>query len=930
MADGTAVQCLGRAKTSVSIGSENHETTIFVFDKLHHDIVVGTDTIEKFLLEQRVGLKIFQHNKPLSNMKNETKKRLAINNCVDQIKRQYNDVFTGCGKTERMVHKIDVSSNRLIRHKTQNIPVHWREDIANHINELQQLGIIEESKSEYRSRIVPIKKKDGSVRLAIDYRDLNKISNNDAFPMPKIKDILFKLSKAKIFSKMDLKRGYYQIPMEENSKKYTAFAFNNKLYQFKMMPFGLVAAPQTFQRLMESILGHLDFVECYLDDVIIFSENEQKHRQHLDQIFNILREENLKLNEEKCQFYMKEIDYLGFSIKKGHRTILASNKQKLLQFPRPSNQNEAKTFIGLAGYYRDLIKDFAKMCKPLYYCSNQKKFRWLHEQEEAFNQLKEVIKKNPTVMIPDMSLKFTVTTDASDSAMGAVLSQTINNVKTPVDFFSRGFNDTQKRYSTYEKEATALIQALKYWQYLLIGKPFILETDHKPLKWLLSKKDCNGKLGRMVLKLADFQIENIEHIKGTENVLADTLSRLQVNCIAGSQDDSQPDDVINRDRNNFRYQNGRWYFVDSSSGTESLRIYIRNENEREQILKTVHDNGHFGVFKCMEEIRKRFWWPGWKRQVKHIVSTCPRCEQYKENTERTRLPMITSQAEPNNWRRLGIDICGPLQTTNDGNKYILVLQDYASKFVVAKPVATISSTVVIEWLRQVFQDFGWPQIILHDCGAQFQSEQFKRFASENRIELEEATVAHHQTNGMVERIIRTIETIIRVSANDHNNWDRTLPEAIAAYNGSRHYSTSMSPFKAMYGRDMTTQLDRRYGIVHNTEDMGILRERRLARHGQAQEHQKDQYDRKTKVEPIQIGDRVLWHLVEATMGSSKKFNRRWKGPFIAAEMNYPNIKIEDRNGNFRWIHHNHIKKSLAANTDLDIIRNRGRPRTLPS
>lgn len=926
MADGSSVQCLGRAKTSITIGKESHEMTVFVFKKLHHDIVVGTDAIDKFLLEQRVGLKIFQHNKPLTNRENKTKKK-QINNCIDQVKSRYNDVFTGCGKTKRTAHTIDVSSNRLIRHKAQNIPIHWMKDIANHIKELLDLDIIEESKSEYRSRIVPIKKKDGSVRLAIDYRDLNKISNNDAFPMPRIKDILFKLSKARIFSKMDLKRGYYQIPMEENSKRYTAFAFKNKLYQFKMMPFGLVAAPQTFQRLMESILGHLDFVECYLDDVIIFSKNEQEHHKHLDQVFKILRKENLKLNEEKCEFYMKEIDYLGFNIKQGQRSMIATNKKKLLQFPRPSNQNETKTFVCLAGYYRELIKDFAKICKPLYDCSNQKKFKWLHEQEEAFNQLKEAVKKNPSIMIPDMEQKFTVTTDASDNAMGAVLSQTINGVKTPVDFFSRGFNDTQKRYSTYEKEATALIQALKYWQYLLIGKPFILETDHKPLKWLLSKKDCSGKLGRMVLKLADFQIENIEYIKGTDNVLADTLSRLQMNCMA---DSNQMDDVIRRDPNNFRYQNGRWYFVDGSSNPESLRAYIRNIDERKELLKTIHDIGHFGVFKCTEEIRKRFWWPGWKSQVKQMVSSCPRCEQYKEDTEKTRLPMIPSQAEPNNWRRIGIDIAGPWQTTENGNKYMLIIQDYASKFVVAKAVASTSTDIITEWLRQTFQNFGWPQTILHDCGPQFQSEQFKSFARENHISLEEATIAHHQTNGMVERVIRTIESIIRISANDHSRWDDTLSEAVTAYNGSKHFSTSMSPFKAMYGRDMTTQLDLRYGIVHNDEDTEILREQRLARHDIAQQHQKEQYDKKVKIEPIQIGDRVLWHLVEATRGSSKKFNQRWKGPFIVTEMNHPNMKIEDRNGNFRWIHHNHLKKSRSENTVLDIIRNRGRPRMHPS
>ncbi|KAL0273841.1 UNVERIFIED_CONTAM: hypothetical protein PYX00_006417 [Menopon gallinae] len=843
---------------------------------------------------------------------------------LDDLLDKYEVLFQGLGQTKRLHHEIRLLNNKVVRHKFQDIPVHWHKELNTHIQELLQAGIIELSHSEFRSRIVPIKKKDGAIRLAVDYRDLNAISQTDAFPMPRIRDIVLKLAKSKIFSKIDLKKGYYQIPMHPDSKKYTAFAFGHKLYQFRFMPFGLVSAPQTFQRLMDAIFGNLDFVECYLDDVIIHSQTMEEHRRHLAQVFDILRVENLRLNREKCQFGTSEVEYLGLTITGGRRSITSGNKTKLLKFPSPSTSREAKTFICLASYYRDLISNFAALAKPIYDAANTDPFIWGDDQTTAFSKIKDSIRTHSGLLIPDVSKQFIVTTDASDTTMGGTLSQVLNGVKTPVDFFSRNFNKTQRRYSTYEKEATAILEALRHWRHFLLGRPFRIETDHKPLKWLLSKKDCSGKLGRMVLKLQEYQIENIDHIRGQDNVLADTLSRIQLNMITVPAPPLDEDEVIRQDKQNFTKKNERWFYVDKNGPVESYRLYIRNPEEQRTILKAVHDNGHLGLFKNQEEIRKRFWWPNWKKDVKAVLENCVLCQKFKDNIEKTRLPLTATPVEESNWRKVGLDICGPFQKSQKNNKYIIMLQDYASKFLTGTAVPVANTNAILQWLTDTFLVFGWPRVIVCDRGSQFESRQFKNFAKENNIQLVYATVGHHQTNGLIERANRTIESMIRTTAVDKTNWDTILNKMISAYNASVHHSTKLAPFKTMFGHDMVTPLDLQFGIEFRDTNWDTLKIARIEATSQMQNRQKEQYDKRAKQEEIAVGDLVLWHQVDQTARSSKKLNQRWRGPYKVVAREATNCKITDRRGTCRVIHQNHLKL-FKGPSELDVIRNRGRP-----
>ncbi|KAF7489591.1 Retrovirus-related Pol polyprotein from transposon 17.6 [Sarcoptes scabiei] len=374
-----------------------------------------------------------------------------------------------------------------------------------------------------------VAKKDQSLRLAIDFRQLNKMTIFDAHPSPRIDEILSGLRDAKVFSKIDFKQGYYQIPLRAEDKQKTAFQFKNNLYQFTVMPFGLSTACQTFLRLIEQLFGHLDFVRTYIDDILIFSKSEDDHVRHIEAVFSIIKDASLTINLDKSEFFKSTIEFLGFKIAENEIKMTQDKTKAIRNYPKPTNTKELKRFLGLASYYRKLIDNFATIAYPLYKLMKKKiKFSWGNEEEQSFNLLKQKLSSESIVKIPDFNRSFYVRTDASDAAMAAVLTQRDDKGNPYViEYFSKSFSDTQKRYPVIEKEATALITAIEKWSYYLKFRKFYIQTDHRPLVFLNSMAAKNSKIARMCLRLQEFNYE-IEHLPGNENIDADALSRIKI------------------------------------------------------------------------------------------------------------------------------------------------------------------------------------------------------------------------------------------------------------------------------------------------------------------------------------------------------------------------------------------------------------------
>lgn len=369
-------------------------------------------------------------------------------------------------------------------------------------------------------------------RIVVDYRKLNDKTIGDRYPLPNITDLLDKLGRCQYFSTLDLASGFHQIEMSEEDIAKTAFNTEQGHYEYLRMPFGLRNAPATFQRVMDNILRGIQNERClvYLDDIIIFSTSLQEHITRLREVFDRLRAANFKIQLDKSEFLRKEVAYLGHVVTPDGIKPNPDKIRAIRNYPIPVNSKQIKGFLGLLGYYRKFIKDFAKVTKPLTKCLKKDAIINIKDPDyiSCFELCKNLLTNEPILQYPNFAEPFILTTDASNYALGAVLSQGKIGSDLPVAYASRTLSESEINYSTIQKEMLGIIWATKYFRPYLFGRKFKIVTDHKPLQWLFSLKDPNSMLVRWRLKLEEFEYE-IVYKKGTLNKNADALSRVELN-----------------------------------------------------------------------------------------------------------------------------------------------------------------------------------------------------------------------------------------------------------------------------------------------------------------------------------------------------------------------------------------------------------------
>ena len=396
--------------------------------------------------------------------------------------------------------------------------------VKEEIDKLLEAGVIRNSHSSWSAPIIVVLKGDGGKHLVIDYRALNKVTRKFVWPMPKVEDIFSQLNRAKYFSTLDLKAGYHHIGLTTDLIPKTAFTSPFGKYEYVEVPFGLAQALAYFQELMTGVLKDLLFAMAYLDDIIIYSSTPEEHLKHIKTVFEKLRHAKLSMKLSKCHFFAKEMQYLGHILGvEGIKPVPAKTEAIKAMHP-PVNPKQVRAFLGLVGYYRKLIKHFAKIVKPLTMLTRMDvKFEWKDTHNNTFMKLKEAIIQAPILRYLDTTKPYIVYTDASDDACGAQLSQTHNGTEFPVAFLSHTFTDTQRRWSTPEQEAYGIYFAVRKWNYNLQGSDIIVRNDHKPLARFLNGKNENTKINRWGLELASYNIM-FEWISGARNKAADCLS----------------------------------------------------------------------------------------------------------------------------------------------------------------------------------------------------------------------------------------------------------------------------------------------------------------------------------------------------------------------------------------------------------------------
>uniref|UniRef100_K7EYA7 Gypsy retrotransposon integrase-like protein 1 n=1 Tax=Pelodiscus sinensis TaxID=13735 RepID=K7EYA7_PELSI len=448
---------------------------------------------------------------------------------MEQLLQTFPHVLTSHpGKTTLAAHEIDTEPGKRVRNPLRPLPRKLWEPVKQELQLMLQWGVVEESHSDWRSPIVLVPKADKTLRFCIDFRGVNAISRFDAYPMPRVEELLERIGEAQYLSTIDLTKGYWQIPLTPGAREKTAFATPFGLYQFVTMPFGLHGAAATFQRLMDRILRqHQAFAVAYIDDIVIFSTTWEQHLKHVQAILKTLAEAGLTANPKKCKFGRREVSYLGYTVGGGRLKPLVDKVSAVRDWPLPTTKRQIRQFLGLAGYYRRFIADFATLAAPLTDMTrnNQpQKVRWTERGRQAFDTIKRRLVSAPILRQPDFSRPFILQTDASEVGLGAVLAQEVEGGEHPILYLSRKLFDREKNYATIEKEALAVKWAIEALRYYLLGDRFLLITDHAPLKWIQSMKETNARIMRWYLALQPYCFQ-VVHRPGAAHQNADFLSR---------------------------------------------------------------------------------------------------------------------------------------------------------------------------------------------------------------------------------------------------------------------------------------------------------------------------------------------------------------------------------------------------------------------
>ena len=859
---------------------------------------------------------------------------------------RYCDVFcTGTddtGRTNIVKHKIDVENCTPIRIPPRRLPLARRDEVQEMVNTMKEKGVIEESQSPWCSPIVLVKKKDGSTRFCVDYRRLNDVTKKDSYPLPRIDETLVSLSGSKWFSTLDLNSGYWQVVMDEQDKEKTAFSAGQNLYQFTVMPFGLCNAPATFERLMEFVLRGLTGSTClvYLDDIIVLGTCFEDHIAKLTDVFERLRQAGLKLSCKKCQLFQKEAKYLGHIVSENGVETDPEKIKSIKEWPIPSNKKQLKSFLGLCAYYRRFIEGFSSIAKPLYSLTEDRAdFVWDHLCQNAFGKLRLKLIEAPILAYPIAGGNFILDCDASDHGIGGVLSQIQNGQEKVIEYYSKTLSKSERNYCVTRRELLAAVKAVEHFSCYLYGRHFKIRSDHSALKWLLNFKNPEGQVARWIERLQPYDFE-ITHRAGRSHSNADALSRrpCSTDCTQCRKCESCDVKVVKTRTVEVEIQQDSddeislvkqwvekglrpaWEFV--TPHNEAIKQFwsifktLSIENgylirkvtrangtnhqiivpqvKRAEILEEAHNSpsgGHFGFKKTLSKIQSRFYWPGYRMDVQIWCAKCIVCHERKGPNRRNRGPL-----KPINigvpFEKVGMDILGPFPVTARGNKFVLVIMDYFTKWPEAIPIPDMTAeTVAAVFVDRWVSNFGVPYEVHSDQGRNFESELMNRTLELVGTGKTRTTPLHPQSDGLVERYNQTLlDYLAKFIDSEQSNWDILLRLALMAYRSAEHESTGFSPSIMLFGREMILPLDMWRGSVSKSESapeyVYQLKKTLNNIHKLAQDHlrvqiekMKRNYDQRSIRTTFEDGDFVSLYTPVKRKGRCPKLQRDWVGPY---------------------------------------------------
>ena len=744
--------------------------------------------------------------------------------------------------------------------------------LREYIDENLAKGFIRHSKSPAGAPILFVKKKDGSLRLCVDYRGLNAITVKNRYPLPLISQLLDQLSKASVFTKIDLRGAYNLVRIKAGDEWKTAFRTRYGHFEYAVMPFGLTNAPAVFQHMMNDIFReYLDhFVVIYLDDLLIFSKNQEEHDIHVRKVLTKLREVGLYAKLEKCEFDKNSVEFLGYVVTPHGIKMDQTKVDTLLSWKTPNSVRGVQCFLGFANFYRIFIKNYSTVVSPLTALTcKDRKFDWDLKAQNAFDDLKRRFTSAPILTHANPDRQYIVETDGSDFALGAVLSQLQDDGKLhPIAFYSRKFSAAEINYEIYDKELLAIVAAFEQWRHYLCGAqcPIIVFTDHKNLLYYTTTRKLNRRQARWSMFLADFDFE-IKYRPGSQQGKPDALSRreeykpkegedcvtnqqtvlikpekLHINGIVSTLEDDSQHSRIRENLKKDSFASGIMKHIEKfpkftiTNGllfNEGL-LYVPDLHSKLEILKNRHDSkiaGHYGTSKTVELITRDYWWPKMWEFVRRYINGCDTCARSKPSRHKPYGLLMPLEVPNKPWESISMDFITDLPNSN-GYDAILVVVDRFSKMAhfipCTKKISARTTAKLI--LQHIVRLHGLPRDIVSDRGPQFHSKFWKNLFGLLGTKISLSSAFHPQSDGQSERVNQVLEQYLRCTINYlQSNWCDALPLAEFSYNNSVHSSTQKTPFFANYGFHPRFDFDQMTTPLNPTAEKLVLDLQKLHR-----------------------------------------------------------------------------------------------------
>ena len=816
--------------------------------------------------------------------------------------------------------------------KPRTVPFAAEEFVKTKLEELVAKGIFEPSPKGSATNspvhiVTTTKNGERKFRLTVDYSVLNGYIQPNTFPIPRIRDVLDKLSGSKYFSNIDARSGFWNLKLDKKSRDLLSFSVNSRQYRPIRLPMGLKTSPGLFQRVMMNVVNeYLDkFCLVYLDDLLIFSKTEEDHLKHINLILKRFEKSGILLNHTKCVFGMTCLKYLGFHVSSEGWKPLPDRVESIKNFPVPTNQKSVKRFIGCCSFLSYCIPGLQYNLQPLHDISGKKsKFEWGKDQDECFNRIKNLICNSVLMAYPDSDPRRTLflTTDASDKGFGSVLSQLdYNGIECPLGFHSGQFKNCQKNWEIRVKEFYSFYVALDFFHDYLLGRNFVWRTDNQCLRFYqtnLTNRSArkNMKIVRWIEYINQFSF-SIELHKGTSGPLTvpDALSRIySINkdfkvsdlssikienfwvksCCTLSEfiDEQKKDsDLENtktskywvRERNKIKFfeENG---LLKCERKEDSKKLVIVPKTLENKIIEYYHFPHHLSVNKVKDEILENYYFPSILRKVRAYIKECPNC--VKQNPDRSFKLTNTKTSTPNHPMQLvQCDLMGPLPMTIRGNRYIFALVDQFTRFAILRPIPNKEGKTIVAVFDEIISLYGPMLSVQCDNGTEFRNKDVHSFLEKLKISFKHSTPYRPTSNGMVERTNQEILRYLKLFESNDSNWDENLNCVNFCINNTINRHLGRTPFELFHGWRILfpSFLMQPKTQILSSEDLrnfNYEHSQRINKHRKVLRNlYEDELNRKNELitdnSDLKVGQRVYLK-IERPKGTSKLF-QTWQG-----------------------------------------------------